>query len=526
MKAPLRYEALAIFKTFDKKEFTDFEQFLSIAPFLNTIGGKFTFGKSNERKKQSTKLIKFFTLLKPSFPDFTGLTNEYLIKKTGTKSLSLIKKHFAQLKLLCDHFLVFKEISIDKYNYDVALLYQYQDRNVNKLFDLKYRAVLREMDAPQSYNLKDFLIKFEIGLINYMRRAPDFDMKANKDIFKVMDLQIDPSFNLLYYFVFDSLNLIVNLIGFANGTDIKLREIKFYSLFKKCFPDDTLEYIIKKAIQTTSCKTTKKIIELYWLKYLFRTVKGKESGIYFKKYINILAAITPQLSLNEKFDFYHERHFGFWLALTYPEFEVDEFRLYDLYLENKAYKATGKDKLNLHEFKNLIVRGDNTGRFVWTTKVMKNYLSEINPEARESIQHFRNAMLFFQRDQNFEKSLEELREIERKGHHSMTRDILHLYILIYYELGFYDSALTSIDSLRKYLKNQQIGPATSEPFKKFITCIKNLITNKINNTDDFGKILNIINENNLIVSKKWLLEKISACSFKKTSNHIRKTAYK
>ena len=155
---------------------------------------------------------------------------------------------------------------------------------------------------------------------------------------------------------------------------------------------------------------------------------------------------------------------------------------------------------------------------------MKNFLSEVKPEARESIQHLRNAFLFFLKDKNFEKSLEELREIDKKGHHSMTRDILHLYILIYYELGYYDSALTSIDSLRKYLSNQNIAHRTAEPFKKFITCVKNLITNKNNNTDDYEKIITIINENNLIVSKKWLLEKISEHRSKKSSKLIRITA--
>ncbi len=63
---------------------------------------------------------------------------------------------------------------------------------------------------------------------------------------------------------------------------------------------------------------------------------------------------------------------------------------------------------------------------------MKNFLSEIELETRESIQHLRNAFLFFLRDKNFEKSLEELREIDRTETNSTTRDILHLYIHKYY----------------------------------------------------------------------------------------------
>lgn len=516
MKAHLRYEALTIFKTFDKKEFIDFGQFISIAPFLNTIGGKFTFGNSSERKKHSIKLAKFFTLLKSSYPDFTDLTNTYLMKKMGTNSISTIKKYFVQLKLLCDHFLVFKEISIDKYYYDEALLYQYQGRLLNKHFDIKYNDVLKQIDTPHSYNLKDFLMKFNFGVINFMRIAPEIKLRTNNDLKKVMDLQLDPSFNLLFHFIFDSIKIIVNLIAHANSYAFKLESVEFYTLFKKSFPNEVLEYIIKKAIQLTSSKTTKKIIELYWLKYLFRTTEGKDAAKYFKQYIVILDITDDKLSRDERYDFYHERNFGFWLGMKYPEFENDEFKLYDLYLNNKAYKASGKDKLQLMELKNLIVRGDNTKRFEWTSKVLKKYIHEVEPEYQDILLHFRNAGLFFQRDKNYTKALEELREIEKKGQHTMTRDILHLYILIYYEIGYYDSALSSIDSLRKYLTNQHIGLASAKPVKKFITCVKKLIENTINKTDDYEKILTIINENNLIISKKWLLEKISEHRSKKS----------
>lgn len=524
MKPSLRYETLTIFKSFTKKEFSEFEQFLSLTPFLNTIGGEFSYGKSSERKKYSKNLETFFKLLKPFYPDFSKLTNEYLLKKMRLKSLSLVKKNFSNLKLLCDHFLVLKEISTDKYYYDEALLYQLQARNLDIQFDRKYADVVTKLDNPSSFHDKDFLMKYNTGLIKFMRESQHFKLRSGIEIFKVMELQLEPSFNLLFFFVIDSIKVITNLIGHANGTTIDLNKIEFYRFFKTRFPNETIEYIIKKAIKSSLSSTIKKIIELYWLSYLFRTTKGKEAGVYFKRYIDILESVTPKLSLNEKYSLYHERHFGFWLALEFPEFEADEFRLYELYFKHKAYKATGKDNLQLYELKSIILRGDNTYRYEWTTKIMQQYLKEVVPEDQENLEHYRNAMLFFTRDQNYEASLKELRALEKKGHHTLTREILQLHSLIYYEQGHFDSALASIESLRKYLFNHQVGPATAVPFKKFITCFKKLVSNTISQRDDYESILAIINENNLMVSKKWLFKKISEQRAKLSSKRFRKTA--
>ncbi len=511
MKAPLRYQALEIFKTLDAKELRDFQQFLHFGPFLNNIGGKFSFRQSIQRKKQSVKLAKFFTLLKPFYPEFKDLTltNDYLIKKMNAQSISSIKKYFMNLKIMCDHFLVLKEIATDKYYYDEALMYQYQGRSLKKLFDLKYKDVLTNLESPNSYNVKDFLMKCNIGLIDYMRQAPDIKGKKSSEMKKAIELQVGPSFNLLFYFVFDSINVIVNLIGNANSTDLNLEKNEFYSLFRKLFPDKTLQYIIAKAIELNPNKTTKKIIELYWLNYLFRTTNGKEAGSYFKQYIDILEIIDNNLSLNERYDMYHEIVFGFWLSMKYPEFEGEEFRFYDLYLKNKAYKASGKDRMNLVEFKNLILRGDNSWRYDWTTIVMKDYIHELDGEYQEMLTHYRNASLYFYRDKNFQKAAEAILKIEKKGHHVMTRDVLHLQVLIYYELGYFDSALTSLDSLRKYLVNQNVGAATAVPFKKFITCMRSLITNNSNNTDNFESIVPILTGNEIVASKLWLREKVT-----------------
>lgn len=510
----LRYEALEIFKTFNQQEFTDFEHFLDVGQYLNTLGGKLSFGKSTERKRLSNKLKQFFRLVKPFYPDFKDLSNAYLLKRMKTGSISNIKKYFAKLKMLCDHFLVLKEISTNKYYYDDALLFQYQKRDLETSFDQKYKSVLKEINSSSEYHVKDFLMRYNAGVLYFNRIAPHVKMRSNTELLGVINLQEGPWFDFLFYFMLDSIRVILNFIGHANSFAINLEDIEMYRIFKQCFPDETLKSIFAMAIRRTTGKTAKKAIELHRLQYLFRTTDSKEAGVYFTKYVNILEEISNRLSLEERFDFYHERHFAFWIAMKYPEFEDIEFKMYDLYLKHEGYKTTGKDMLELLELKNLIVRGDNTFRYEWTTNVIKKYLPKLDPQFQDILLHYRNAYVYFHKEKKFEQALEELRLIEKRSHYSVTREILHLQILVFYELGYYDSCLNSLDSLRKYLINQQLSTASAEPFKKFITCMHILINNVMNKKTNCEGILQIIRENKIVASKLWLKEKVSELEHK------------
>ncbi len=517
----LRYEALEIFKTFTKKEISDFEHFLSLGQFVNTLGGRFTFGKSTERKRHSPKLIQFFKILKPFYPEFSELSNQYLMKKLGTKSPSIVKKHFAELKNLCEHFLVLQEISTDKYYYDESLLYQFQKRALNKLFDQKHSSVIANLNKSSENRVKDFYMRYTSGQIQFMRLAPYVKLRTQTDMDKVIQLQADPWLSFLFYFVFDSIKVIINLIAHSNSYNMKLEEIEMYKLFRQCFPNERLEHIIKKAIKLTPGKTAKKLIEIYWLIYLFRTTDSKEAGHYFSKFVNILESISSDLSLDERFDLFYERNFGFWIAMKYPEFEDVEFKMYELFFKNAAYKAAGKEKLSLVEFKNIIVRGDNTYRFDWTTNIMKKYLCEVEPPIQDMLLHYRNANVAFQRDKDFAKALEELRLIEQRAHYSMTRDILHMQICIYYELGYYESSLDCIESLRKFMTNQHIGAATADPFKRFIKCMKLLIKNAMNQSANVEEIFRITKDHKIVASKLWLKEKAAELERKYSTQHRR-----
>lgn len=508
----LKYKALAILKTFSDDELKRFSVFMESCPYFN-FNETASIIADKKNKGHGRKLLEFYKAVAevhPQFPD--RLTSSYLKKRLRLRSDSNIKKYFTQLGRMCEHFMMLCEIQTDKYYYDEALLYQYQTRNLKKYFHKKLEETQKKLDNPELYDIKDYLMKFNTGLINYMLSSQYIGMKKNRELERVIKLQTDPSYNLLFYFVFDSMKLIIGLTGHSNSYNIELDKIPFYRLFRECFPENRLNSIIKAATAQAKSTLQKKIIRLYWLNYLFRTHKSRKSGGYFKSYSDILNSISNKLSLGAKFDFYFEKISGFRLAVKYPELEDIEFEFYDRYLINEGFKGPGKDKMTYIEFRNFLIRGDNTQRYNWTSNIIKKYLNEVPEHYHETLLALRNANLYFARDKDYDKALDEISKLKQRIHYTVTQDILVLHIKIYYEQGHFDPCLNKLESLKKYIVNQKLGNTAAEPYKKFISYTKKIITRRLNKKAGISELKKIIDKDKLIASREWLLEKLSSAN--------------
>lgn len=505
----LNYSALKILRTFDKIEIKEFVDFIKLTPFLNTIGGHFTYGKSKKRKKLSPKLIFFLKLIKnyklKISGDLTDLTNEYLMEKLKTKSTSIIKKHFSELEKLCEHFLVFKEISEDKRYYPEALLYQLLNRNLESRFDKKFNELTKTLNKSNDFHLDDFYTQYQINSIRFMMKWNKINKKGDK-IEDLLNMSAKPNYYLLFHFVFDSLKVIVGIKSQTNSHEFNPNSIEYYKLFKDLFPDKTLEDIVKLTISKAPNNKLKKIIKLYWTSYQLRITEGEEVAKYLRQYFALLKSLKNVLSIDEKYDLYHDKIEGFWLALKFPKYIPLEFKIYNQYLLDDGYKATGKDSFTYVEFMNLLYRGLATKKFIWTKQYIKKYLRKVPKEYHDIIRHYTMACVY-ESKKDYKAALQELDQIKKRPHYTVTRDISQRRIRIYYEMGKFDESLDVLDSLTHYLKNQKIGETTNLPYEKFIWCTKKLIQIQEHKKINYSKVLEVITKSKSINSREWLKEK-------------------
>lgn len=510
----LKFKAIDILKTFDKNEFKRFEEFIEVADYFE-IKQKNKFINQKSRNRKNKIIIKFFSKIKDFYPNFNQtLSNKILLAEF--KSKENVRKLFSQLGRICEHFMVLEEINTDKYYYNEALLFQYQGRNLKYFFE-NYRNIIYNLDYNGLFNIKDFQKKATYQLINFMAMNQlDKFQKNNAQLKTVIRLQTDPSFNFLFYFVFDSMKVIVNIIGHANSLDFNIKKNKFFRIFTNSFPAKTLKEIVNLAIKKSSSNLHRQIIRLYWLNYLFRTTESDKAGGYFIEYFFILDKIARDLSIDEKYDFYQEKIFGFWLALKDKNYERVEFEFYESYFNNKAYLATGMNTMKLIDFKNIINRAYMTGRYSWVKQIVSSHLEFVSKEYHENLLNLHWANIFFA-ENKYKEAILKLENIKKYKHYTEPRDKLGLLIKIYYHIGEYELAINKMNSLRRYFNYHKVSHPTTIPFRVFMSCVMLLINHKTEHDRNNAriikeKIIKKIDESESIFSKHWLSEQVQDLS--------------
>lgn len=488
----LRYKALQIIKTFTSEDVKKFELFLD-SPYFNT----------------SKKVAQLYSVITKFHPDFDSqrLTNTYLKKKLNTTSESTLKNLFADLYPLTENFLRINRMENHSYINEFFLLSELNDRNIKKLFDVKYKHILkisqetRKISSDYFYYMHSFLNQ---SIIDKNKQGT---LLNNTSLFKIINLQTDSSNHIFTYFILDTLKILINMVSHANSLAFDTSSNPFLKIFNEYFPDDKLDKIVRYLIKQEKNENAKELLQLYFLNYKFRTSTDNEAILYFKEFKRLIEKSALSLDLEEKFDLFLENRWLFLFVLRNPEYENLEFKFYDTYLKYKGYQSAGKEHLNLPEFKHLITRGDDTNRFEWSDDLIRNYSGNLPLEMRKTIIHLRNAKIALKRDHEPQKSLDELSKIKTFFQYDVKRDMYHFSIASNYELGNYEEVRYKCDAFKHFLKNQKIGKPYSIPFQKFVNFVLLLSKYKENKTKPFKNLVAEIENSGIIATKLWLVDK-------------------
>ena len=140
--------------------------------------------------------------------------------------------------------------------------------------------------------------------------------------------------------------------------------------------------------------------------------------------------------------------------IDHPEFEEYEFKFYDEYLKQEAYKSTGYDCMSIRNFIFIYTRADSTGRYEWCDKFIEKYQFAVSSEYRLSLISLRSCNKYIVKEKNYEKALLELLKVKDHNEVKIKRDVKYFGIIINYELKNYDTVLNYIENLYKFLNKK------------------------------------------------------------------------
>ncbi|HMQ81020.1 MAG TPA: hypothetical protein PKD94_15755, partial [Ignavibacteria bacterium] len=221
-------------------------------------------------------------------------------------------------------------------------------------------------------------------------------------------------------------------------------------------------------------------------KYAFR-VSGDECSMHI---VNLISYSTGKVSSGIE------------------EFNNELFELIELTVKNKYYQNSNTEHLPHEFFRNFLLHGVRLRKFDWVNDFIHENYMKVHPADRENMKQLGFAYLNF----NTAKYDEALKNINRitPDFFAFKLDIKNLTVQIFYELGYYEEALTQIKSYKEYLrKDKLLNMEKRKRYFSFLKFTENLVLHRAGTKNiDIGYLKYRILAHKATAFKPWLIEKV------------------
>lgn len=467
MKNSQIFEAL---KSLSKTEFNEFGKFVR-SPYHNN----------------RSEVVRLYDAIKKFYPLFESksLTEEKIFKKVypGKKfSVNMITKAISLTqKLLMDFYAIgsFKENNLD---YNVKLLYTLYEKNLPALFKKKAKSI-EELLKKSKHTVEYYEAKSKYTswitahLVNINESATVGKYQHELDDF-------------VEYFLIAMLIQYHRLITYSHMYNIKY-DLKFFNeimdfLNLRDYKEVTLVSLYHTLVMLTSTEEEKYFVELlnFWEKFEDKLNDLQQHIIYVTLYNHCI----------------NRKHKG---ETKYHELQFEITKKY--FGKNIFPKDVGHIQANL--FNAAIINAAKQKEFSWSVDFINNYRERLDPETAEETINFSFATIEFEKG-NYEKSLSYLSTVNPER---IIRklNVKNLLIMSYYELGYTEELIASIDSYKHYLhREKDVTPQYLQMNSHFLKFVSGLNMLRVNgSSEDFIKLKKEIEDTVYFNHKEWLLEK-------------------
>ena len=419
------HSLIALLKTFTKDEIREFSDFIN-SPYFNN-------------RSAVNRMYEMLIIHYPEF-DNTEISKTALFKKIfpGKKyNDSTFRVLLSGLNELALKFITGKYIQSDLPGYNLNKIKALMDRNVLSGIEKIFSETYSHLSNPDMKSIDTF---FYLHLFDNAKT--NFLSEKYSGIFDrfIEESEHDKGFeNLLTYFYIKLLSNYINMLN------IEL-------LFNKKFEKENTE----RFFQSIDIDKYRKhiIIELYY--YIVLMLKDSLNENYYFKVKNIFYKNLNKLNMNDIVEiFINLQNFcSRKVSNGAVEFYKEKFDIYKKELKYKTYLINGK--MSPVYFMTLVSLALKLGELKWTKKFIKDYSGELNEITHDNTVFYSLALYEFAVG-DFNKSQEYLTGIRFTDLYQKL-DTKVLQIMIFYELNYEDSLISSLEAFRHFLSNNKLIP--------------------------------------------------------------------
>lgn len=449
-------KAVQVLQAFSPEEMKKFRDFIN-SPYHNT----------------NKSVIKLFEALRKEYPEFDEkkISKEKLYPKIfGSKPYNeqVMKNLSSELLGLELKFLtVDKYLTQNYYDQEVDLLSQLRVKKLDAVFNKKWKELEKEladstlMIHPLFYHLH----RIETEKTKFHIARDEQRLIAGK-VLKTGEY-------LIYYFLTEISRITIDMHSNVHSFNVVYDNDLVHKFIGSFNFDAVIQHINENDYEY------KDMLTLYYYR-LMAVLYDKDDDYYTFKdllYKHLHMFSDPEkasLLLSLEQCSIHRSNLGKVAALQ------DQLDAMKKQVELGIFRTIRKE-LSLMNFRNIIHVSLMLREVEWTEKFLHDHIDMVNPLNKENVLNHSLAVIAYKRDE-FEKSLEHFNIISLENPFYAS-DVKTHQAIIFYELGHYDSALSTLDSFRHILNRTDFVQLFREVNIRFINFLTSMIKLKFKEQD-------------------------------------------
>lgn len=476
---------IRLLSSFSPKEINEFDKFIR-SPFFNN---------------QST-LIRLYAELKKYYPAFnhSDFTKENLFRVVNPESDfddTKFRKYYSNLSKLAEEYLNFIENDLNTERKKHNLLEQFDKRNLKEFYD-------RIINESNSNRRKKNFISNEYFLDNHLIEESKLIHFVRINNLHLIPPELKSSHNYVILYLLLITTVYRNIL-LVNKKSFKDSEIFDYlDEFLKYF--DFESFYEKFESLDEELKT---FVELCRYDILLSQDSFNKDNLKKMK----MLVLKMSDSLNDNLFYTFVSHLNIYYLINIEigdtEYDYELFENYKFMIDKGIYESDNAKFINYSEYRTILAVALKIKNFDWAKDFIKDYGCGFKSPHREDYINYSYAFLNYEM-KKYEESLK-FSSLVNLNQMLLKLDVNILNAMIYYELNYYDSAVSTADSFRRFLKeNDVMSLEVKNSHLNFINSYKAIVKFRDSGSDNFElrKLKEEIENFSIVRRKKWLLEKI------------------
>jgi len=489
----IEHQVIDILKSFSNDEIKQFRRFLD-SPYFN----------------RSENVTTLFELLIKFHPNFTSkkLTKEYISENIFRQEKyvdSSVRNLLSDLMNSCEVFMMqenFRKSALLSFDY---LLKEIREKKLTAVFQRNYEKLDSKYSLLQDVDSEYYLAKHKIELNKF--NFAGLNEKINDS------QQADEHFRELYlsgiyitiHYIIEIISLYLAGVFYAINYNRNLAEIDF---LKKAISQVNLEGLQN----LLSGSEHKFIVDIYIaLMKLIEDFKNEEA---YDNYKNLVREHASKMDKDEAWFHYNNMVNTCTIRQmtsndnSTDKYDYEIFSLNEEILKNEYYKNKKVNYFRYEFFKDILQIGLRLKKMNWAENFILTYGPQLHKSDKENMMNLAYMYLYYEKG-DYLKSWKYLNKI-KIDYFIYKYDLKNYALKIYFDLGYYDEALTLVENYKKFInRSDLISDEEKTRTKNFISYLSKLILFKLDQLPQkhfstYRKRLELTKDT---ISHKWILMK-------------------